>query len=203
MKTLNVFGYTVLHAHCNNTEFYTNDDFVFGIQTVFDLAELKTRNVETPNLLLEGSGLTTEVIPYLGPANLSGSADLNNWIKQECAEFFNVDIKRIKLSASWMNKLNYGSQGRCHNHEGSETLGPDPTAVAIFYQNNPINGSDLIFIQNGEVGKYHSDYLEYEKLRLSPQTGDLVVHDPTLWHAISEHKSDEPRICLVYHIDVV
>ena len=87
MKTLNAFGHKVLHAHCTTPELYTNDDFVFGIQTVFELAELKTRNIESPNLLLEGKGLTTEVIPYLGPANLSGSADLNKWIKQECAEF--------------------------------------------------------------------------------------------------------------------
>jgi hypothetical protein len=203
MKTLNAFGHKVLHAHCTIPELYTNDDFVFGIQTVFELAELKTRNIESLNLLLEGKGLTTEVIPYLGPANLSGSADLNKWIKQECAEFFNVDAKRVKISTSWMNKLNYGSQGRCHNHEGSETLGPDPTAVAIFYQTNPVNGSDLIFIQDGEYGKYHTDYPEYEKLYFTPTTGDLIVHDPSMWHAIGEHRSEEPRICLIYHIDVI
>jgi hypothetical protein len=203
MKTLNAFGHKILYSHCATPELYTNEDLVFGIQTVFELTELKTRNIESPNLLLEGSGLTTEVIPYLGPANLSGSADLNNWIKQECAEFFKVDINCVKITASWMNKLNYGSQGRCHNHEGSETLGPDPTAVAIFYQNNPANGSDLIFIQNGEFGKYHSDYPEHEKLRVTPVTGDLIVHEPSVWHAIGKHDSEESRICLVYHIDVI
>jgi hypothetical protein len=203
MKTLDVFGHSILHAHCTTSELYTNDDFVFGIQTIFELAELKTQNIETPDLLLEGNGLTTEVIPYLGPANLSGSTNLNKWIKQECAEFFNVDSDRIKLSASWMNKLNYGGHGRCHNHKGTEKLGSDPTAVAIFYQNNPVNGSDLIFMREGYFGAYPSEYPEEDKIYFTPQTGDLVVHDPSIWHAIGEHKSDEPRICLVYHIDVV
>jgi len=202
-QPIDAFGHIVNFSHCSDSSLYTDEEFLFNVNTIFGLDEINTpENRYIVNLLLEGEGSTTEVMPYLSLMHIPGAERINTWVREECAKLYNVPVDKIKISSSWMNRMYRGARGRIHNHAGNEALGPNPTCIAIFYQNNPENGSKLILMRTGKFGDYTHTYPEEDKIYVTPETGDLVIHDPELWHAISEHNSDEPRICFVYHLDL-
>jgi hypothetical protein len=199
MNTVNAFGHTIHVAHCEHTNYYANTEILHGVDRIFNLPEIKNRPRGTNWDSHYGQGETSEIVPMLGPANLPGTSQLTAWILEQCKQALGADVG---IDRSWMNRLQTGSQGRCHRHMGVDREGMQqtPDLVAIFYVNNPPGGSRLIVVKEGVAGQLPSDMLEANKHYIQPQTGDLIMHGPEVWHAVSEHLADEPRICFVYQL---
>lgn len=156
-----------------------------------------------------GEGQTSEIIPFLSPTNILGSSDLINWIKTECLSvlpiFYDFNSKDVVIERSWMNKMDYGSQGRCHRHLGLDYDGltKTPDLIGIFYVNAPIDSSELIFIKDGSHGEFHNAFPEDQKYYIKPKSGELIIHKPDVWHAVGVHNNQDPRICFVFHLSFI
>lgn len=199
MNTVNAFGHTIHITHCDHPDYYTNSDLVHGVERIFSLPEIQNRPRGADWDSHYGQGETSEILPMLGPANIPGATQLTAWVLEQCSQVLGAPAR---VDRSWMNRLNTGSQGRCHRHLGVDKPGMQqtPDLVAIFYVNNPAGGSNLVIVNDGIAGQLPSDMPESNKYYIRPSTGDLVMHRPDVWHAVSEHLADKPRICFVYQV---
>jgi hypothetical protein len=198
LSTINVFDHTIYKTHCPFEYWYNNSGLTNGINAILSLAEVKNRVRGHKWDSHEGEGETSEIVPYLGPANLPDGQDLLKWIKQEASAVLGVDS--VTVTRSWMNRMLQGSQGRCHIHS-SELLGT-PDLVAIFYVDNPHDGSQLVIVNDNYEGQLPSDIPDAEKECIPSISGDLIMHSPNIWHAVSQHNSTIPRICFVYQFEI-
>jgi len=206
---LEVFNGKIFVTKCNDETLYKNKQLRKTTERIFSLPEVlnRTRGGEWDSRY--GQGETTENNPLLGPANIPDAQPLMQWITNQSLlaykEMFGEDVTRVNVKKSWMNQMFDKSQGLCHNHVGfqydkTKDYNGHTDLNAIFYVNNPENGSDLIFIRNGQTGLKHSSFLEEDKFYVKPRSGDLVIHTPELWHAVGEHNSKETRLCFVFHL---
>ena len=105
--------------------------------------------------------------------------DLILWIKEQVKQaypkLYDREINDVYFMKVWSNKMYKQSSGDWHVHGNADIVG-------IFYLNVPENGA----------------YLITETQNVITTNGDLVIHRGDLNHAVSEHKSDEPRIVLVF-----
>ena len=196
MTTTKIFGHTIHQIRCPSEHWYNSSNLKNSIDTILNLSEIKNRVRGHVWDSHYGEGETSEVVPYLGPANIPDAQDIANWVKQQAAQVLGVDS--VIIDRSWTNRMNKGSQGRCHNHS-SELLGT-PDVVAIFYVANPENGSRLVITDSKYAGRLPSDIPELDKQYIPSVSGDLIMHGPEVWHAVSEHQNTIPRICFVYQL---
>jgi len=207
----NKFKQKVTISHCKHEEYYNTSDLRYSINKIFELPEIKNRVRGEKWDSQYGEGETSEIIPFIGPANIPGTNNLIEWIKSESSKayklFYGEDIDEIVIERSWMNKMEYGSQGRCHNHLAVDNhkndrynLGKTPDLVAIFYVNNPKDGAELILIKDAVHGKFSFDFPDTDRDHIKINSGDLIIHKPDLWHAVGVHNSKDSRICFVFHI---
>ena len=223
METINCFGHQLVLEHCNHRDYYDNPDVASAVERIFSLPEIHNRERGANWDSHHGEGATSEVNPYLGPEHISGAKELIHWIKEQCLralKLYNIDGTSIEITRSWMNQMNYKSQGRCHQHTGinqenyqpikmnygdspttySYDLVETPDLVAIFYVSNQPNGSSLVVVKDGVFGQLPSDMEESNKYYILPKSGDLIIHQPEVWHGVSEHNSQTPRVCFAFHI---
>lgn len=101
---------------------------------------------------------------------------------------------QIIYNRVWMNKVHKNSCGKCHTHNYDDPSG----GTAIFYFNVPQNGSKLVILKEDigdeKITKEHKNIAHYIEVK----TGDLIIHTANTPHAVSEHMSDEPRICFIF-----
>lgn len=223
METVNCFGHHLVLGHCDQLDYYVNDDINSAVERIFSLPEVDNRERDAKWDSHYGDGATSEFNPYLGPEHISGAKELMNWIKEQCFEAlkeYGIDGTGIEITRSWMNKMNYKSQGRCHQHMGLDQesyqpikmnsgdapttynygLDETPDLVAIFYVTNQSEGASLVVVKEGVFGTLPSDMEESNKHCILPKSGDLIIHRPEVWHAVSEHLSHIPRICFAFHL---
>ena len=199
MNTFNIFGHTLYTTHCDHSDYYTNKDLAYSVDKIFSLPEIQNRTRGAKWDSHYGEGETSEILPSLGPANVPGGEQITAWVMEQCSQVLG---KPVQVNRSWMNRLNTGSQGRCHRHVAMGQSGLDitPDLVAIFYVNNPPGGSKLVIVDQGVAGELPSNIPETNKQYIEPKTGDLIMHGADVWHAVSEHCAEEPRICFVYQL---
>ena len=127
------------------------------------------------------------------------STKIVDWIKNQILaieKFNSFKIENIKSTRSWVNKMEKGSEGLVHTHK------TDANVVAIFYLSNSENGSNLVVTKNT---KENISYLECDETDVSiieTNTGDLILHESNIPHAVSLHQGKTPRICLVFEFEV-
>jgi hypothetical protein len=133
------------------------------------------------------------------------SDKLLEWIKEKIKVVattmgFN-NVKSANLTIDWMNVMYKGSFGNCHTHHDIDVSTTAQNVVAIFYLQAPKNSSELLVIKNTKdystMGISPYDIPAEEIFPISVTTGDLVIHEVDLPHAVSIHQSDTPRLCLV------
>ena len=78
-----------------------------------------------------------------------------------------------------------------------------PDAVAILYVDVPENSSNLVICRDGDDYVPIDDFKKEDMYWLKPTEGELVIHSPDIWHAVSVHNSDLPRNVFVFDIDYV
>jgi hypothetical protein len=105
------------------------------------------------------------------------------------------------LTIDWMNVMYKGSFGNCHTHSDINEPDTRNKVVAIFYLSAPKDSADLLVLENTrqycERGISPFSVPQDEMAAVSVSTGDLIVHKVDLPHAVSEHLSNDPRLCLV------
>lgn len=198
MREISVFNHPLYLDSNPNIEKYSTPEILKQIDDIFNLPVIKDRTRGSRDSH-DGVGETTEDQLYLGPANLLVLKDLTEWIIERGSVVLG---SKVEISKSWMNRMYQGSQGRTHNHigYGSDAAHKTPDLIAIFYLNNPLGGSNLVIVENGIAGELPSEMNHKETYQILSSTGDLILHDPYVWHAVSEHRATDPRICLVYHL---
>lgn len=192
-----VFDTEIYRFQCTDTSIYKNKELVDCINRVFDLDEIKNFNYDGHSQI--GRGLSFCQHPYLFLNNLPGTSRLTDWVS-ECflsvKEQLGKEGTQVIYKRAWGNRIYKGTQGRSHDHEGRFKL----DAVGIFYTDVPEDSSDLVILNTTESGKLYSEFKEEDRYHVKPKEGEFIIHNPLMFHAVSEHKSELPRSCFVYDI---
>ena len=155
----------------------TNEDFRKEFNLYFNKEEIKNRTITQAKGFL--SSTASDHISEDWILNSKYLKPIINWIEKEILEstkyFLNIEYKNIYPSRIFINKMYKNSSADWHSHTVSGLVG-------VFYLNAPENSGELL--------------TKNKKIRV--KTGDLIIHQPELKHAVSKHLIEEPRISLVY-----
>jgi len=189
----NVFDTNIVIHHCDDKSIYNNEVIQNSINFVFSLEEI--RDSVDPSQV--GNAFTTcNYFNKFPLTSMPGTERLSEWIAErilESAKFFNVaHTTKVGFERTWINLMFYGCEGSCHRHP------LDIDGVAIFYPKVPLNSSELVFIRNGTVGSTIDNYPKADLAFQPVITGDLVIHAPSIPHAVSKHNSHDSRVCFIY-----
>jgi hypothetical protein len=191
MKVEHVFNRKIIRFQCDEVEFYTNENFLHNLNRLFNHPAMR----DTVSNEQVGDAQTTVGKNFLLPLKLPGAENLERWIHERLMEaaphFVDFTPTSIQFVRTWTNKMFRGCEGQTHNHRGPNH------GVGVFYVNIPENGSDLVFVRDGVYMTKISDYAIGDVVFAGTRTGELVLHDTEISHAVSEHDNDEPRICIV------
>jgi len=210
-----VFDYKIVRILCDDTSLYKNTELDKSVNFVLQMPSTTNRSRGSKGDSHVGPGVTSVGQPYVGIVYLPGSANLTQWLKTQLLsvqEIFGYQNKTdVLFKRSWANRLLRGAQGLCHNHVKlddymksltdytEENFKPD--LVAILYVDVPENSSNLVFVRNGKSDTYLEEYMEQDRFIVKPKMGELVIHKPENYHAVSVHNSDLPRTVFVFDID--
>ena len=114
--------------------------------------------------------------------------------------FEKKDVDFILYTSAWINEIEFGCSGKIHIHDEKNLEQID--AVAIFYYKIPEKSSNFIIIDEKYFDKKNldvSDYDFHEKSSIKVNEGDLIIHAPKVLHGVSEHQSNDSRICFVFN----
>lgn len=163
---------------------------------------------------IDGSGICycTYNIPALSFFDIPETEIFLNWIKEQIKlAATNLGFENVqppKLTIDWMNLMTKGSVGTSHSHHDDSELDTFRKLVAIFYLQAPENSAKLVVIDNLKDytnefrGISPSDIPKEELFHIGVISGDLVIHKVAVPHAVSEHLSDTPRICVVMEFSI-
>jgi len=196
-KEIKCFGHTLYKFRCHET-IYKNKILNNAINELLESDYAKNHNYH------EGVGNTFTTCG--GEVSILDYSDetleLTNWIKDKIISIGRVEnLKRkdIQFTRNWVNKMSFGSSGEVHTHSEH-----DGDAVAIFYLKNSEYGSKLVIVNDSKKNcKNYFDYDSSDLRLIDTNEGDLVIHDINVTHAVSEHKSKEPRICLIFEFKIL
>ena len=218
MKIENAFGHTIVRVSCPDPDIYLNEDLTKAVHSVLNLPYFKNRKRGFKADSQMGNGLTSVGNDYLALINLPGSAKLVKWVAEQmlsAKEIFKINKTEssVKFKRSWANRLFKGAQGKCHQHIKVDQYISEltdyshvnfrPDIVGIFYAVVPEGSASLAVINNGREDTVAADYPEEEKYYIHPVAGELVLHLPDVWHAVTLHNSESPRDVYVFDADFV
>jgi hypothetical protein len=190
-----VFGQKMFLSKCPDESFYTNETLQDSIEKVYRIPEVQDK-VDTSQ---KGRALTS-VGAGLNIATLPGIEQLMQWIYGQILEVatnLNLSGSQLVISRGWTNRMFKGCEGRCHTHP-SHAHG-----IVIFYYQIPENSAELILIDGGTNGSEYHDYPAVKKHHIIPSAGQLIIHHPSMPHAVSCHNNNEPRTCFIFEFELV
>lgn len=217
MRVEQIYGYPVVRVQCEDKTLWKNSLLNQSIEMTYNSPVVINRVRESIGDSHKGAGLTTVGQPYPF-IDLPGVSGLTEWVRNTLLDIrpqLGLDGKGtdVFFKRSWTNRLFKGGYGQCHRHTRIDNYMKNltgyteenfkPDAVAIFYADVPENSSNLVFIENGSDDTYIEDYPKERQHWLQPVEGELVVHAPEVWHAVSVHNSDIPRNVFVFDVDFV
>jgi hypothetical protein len=131
----------------------------------------------------------------------------DKWIKH----YEELDTYHIKCSpqlfALWSNKALWLEDAIHHNYFNTQYF--QYTDFGSFRYDNL---SEDIINNYPVIDKYEDDkiiislldnFKEEDMYCIKPIEGELLIHSPDMWHAVSVHNSDLPRNVFVFDIDYV
>lgn len=213
----NIFGYPVLRIQCEDESLWRNSLLEQSIEESYRTNSVFKRTPIPGKDSHVGKGLTS-VGQWFQLVDLPGASGLREWIEKTLVEnksLIGLSHKgdEISFKRSWSNRMFMGDYGKCHKHTKLDLYMRENTnftetdfradAVAIFYADVPEGSSNLVFIQDGEEDTLIDDYPKERQHWLQPIQGELVIHSPEVWHAVSVHNSDIPRNVFVFDVDFV
>ena len=212
-EKISAFGYDVYKFNIFNDCLTISDSLV-----TLAMAELEKPEVKLNQSCNLDKGFTNEEsvvwssfdTPGQSFFNFENSDQLLKWIKQKISIVAPVlgfhNSQSVDLTIDWMNVMYKGSFGNCHTHHDICEVNPGRNLVAIFYLSAPKNSSDLLILKNTKDysarGISPATIPPDEIFSVAITTGDLIIHKVDLPHAVSEHLSNDPRLCLVMEFRV-
>lgn len=196
MENLNLEKEFIRYSNIFIPDFENNKNFKIDIDS-FLKEEMKTRTIAAPEAQGRAlSSVSSKNKLFNFPWFYNFIIHLSPYIENSM-NFFNLEGKNLKIKRAWVNKIFKGCKGTNHSH-GVDNC----DLVCIYYYSSPENSSQLI-LNNFKFFNVTDDLIPEElKYYIKVKTGDLVVHRPGTFHAVSEHKSDEPRICFVVELKI-
>jgi len=206
MKVQSVFGSSVITHKCDDESIYKNEIFYNKLIESLCLADQLSSFLYANTLEAIGKTQCTagNLIPnYLKPHFIQNNEKLFEWLYAKFMEsskyYVNFEPTDLKLIRCWSNLMYKGSSGKVHNHYAGENL---THCVGVFYVDCPPNSADIVFVEDKQ-GDYVTDYDEKSIHSITPRAGELIIHNPIMHHGVSEHKNDEPRICIIIDVQYV
>lgn len=112
---------------------------------------------------------------------------------------FNFSKNVISFRRLWVNRIFTNVKSFTHNHYN---YGSDPCdLIGIYYYHSEGDSAKLVFTDLNEFGIFDDQINPSNKKELVVNTGDFVFHDPNIFHAVSRHLSDIPRICFIFELN--
>jgi hypothetical protein len=108
--------------------------------------------------------------------------------------FTNKVVKDLKFDNTWINLTFQGCEIKNHYDKFEDT--DYKSLITLFYPNAPAGGSSLVFIHNSKYGQWASDCLECDVIRIAIESGDVIIFDNSILHAVDTHTALEPRMCI-------
>jgi hypothetical protein len=105
----------------------------------------------------------------------------------------------LKFHSSWVNLIFQGCEINSHSDQSDIN---EKSIIVLFYPSSPKNGSNLVFIHNGKEGDWVSDQLEQNLVQLRIEEGDIVIFDNSMFHAVSVHNVDIPRMSVAIEFTI-
>lgn len=213
----NIFGYPIIRIQCEDESLWRNPLFEQSIEESYVTSSVLKRTPIEGKDSHVGRGLTS-VGQWFQLVDLPGSSDFREWIEQKFIEskpLIGLEHKgnTIRFKRSWSNRMFKGDYGKCHKHTKLDLYMKENTnfsevdfradAVGIFYADVPEGSSNLVFIEDGRENTLIDEYPKEQQHWLQPVQGELIIHSPEVWHAVSVHNSDLPRNVFVFDVDFV
>jgi hypothetical protein len=195
METKTIFGHKLFTATCNDASIYQSVELKNSIESVFKMPEI----AKFMDPSQKGQALTS-VGARFHLAKLPGMGPLMRWITQqvnEAGKELNLSGSQIVFPRGWANRMFKDCEGRCHTHP------IQAHGVVIFYYEVPDDSAELVLIENGTNGSEYHDYPAEKKYHIPVTAGQLVIHHPSVPHAVSRHLSDQPRTCFIFEFAFV
>lgn len=199
MTTESHFGFPVRISRCDPS-LYRRAELERVVDQVLSMDAVVRRDRGGDYELHHGRSESSETIATLAPDRLPPAADLMDWIRSECQDMLGVE--RVVIDRSSINRMHYGSEMGFHQHLGIDVPGLEktPDLVVVFYLVAPPLSADFVLAGESEFKRLVRSHRREELIFITPKEGQLVMHNPALWHAVSTHRSVTPRICFAFHV---
>jgi len=201
-RFIDVYQFDKINDYSGKTE------LDIAVENIFNNEEVKKNGQKcSPNCSALCTVFLQQTINIPKLLNLENN-ELGKWMFSkftESAKKFKLEekcnINEFYFYRCWGNRLfKNADEGISHRHRLSYF--DVPHLVAIYYHYVPEDGANLVFIKDQDemkiTGRHHSTYPEKDKIYFKPKTGMLVIHDPTILHAVTPHTSDIPRTCFIF-----
>jgi hypothetical protein len=196
--TTSIFDYPVIAFRCEDSQLYDRQDLKDKINDILDSDIVKQNCLPTTHF--RGACETTVLlVDTIKVETFDEAIPLVNWVKErilECRTALDSSKKDVLLCQTFINRYHKGFEGASHDHHGMD-------GVAIFYLEADEKGSDLVFLKESGPWRFPKEVADTDKLHFKVRSGDLIVHHPNHWHAISEHRSDHARVCIIFDFQYI
>ena len=185
-------------THYTNIDFILNDEeFNQSLEESLNYFE----SIQPPCPTQNGGKAITTCSNNAIVFNLKKSFLIKYWLENTLREYFrtlNITDYQYGVNRAWCNRIFYGCTGTPHRHLDA----PNSLSLVLYYQ-IPENSSKFILIDTDIELPSYKDYDPYQLSFLDVKSGLGICHPGSYYHAVSEHKSEQPRTCFVFDIEYV
>ena len=124
---------------------------------------------------------------------------LGGRIQEKLDEYSNeVGIDKVRITNSWFNFQNVGSQLKLHHHAGSKLsaalyINVDENSSKLFFE-NPNHLAVFNYYTEHNQSEYNHEWFSFQ-----PKKGDLYIFPSWANHSVDANESEEPRISLSFN----
>ena len=193
---INAFGSNVYVENNVNLSYFLPHEQLFREQ--LDVLVHRPEFAEVEAAEQRGKALTTVSDPYRSVRTLGGYYPLMSCLYPyflNARRFITKKQGMMTFGRSWVNYMYKGCSGVSHTHNGHLSLYAE--MVGIFYLSVPPGSGDLVILETDIQNLTPDEVIQGGKIHIPPQPYSLIIHGKDVNHAISEHGSEEERICII------
>ena len=185
-----------IFTHYTNIDYIlNNEDFNQSLDITLEEFEKRQPSCPTQN---SGRAITTcsDDSVLFGVKN---SILLKPWLDNTLSAYYalrNVISFDYDIYRAWCNRIYYGCTGVPHNHYHS-----DKGLVVVLYYQIPENSSKYVLIHEDVERSSYKDYDPDNLSFIDVKSGLAVCHSSKYYHAVTEHKSYDPRTVFIFDLE--
>jgi hypothetical protein len=207
-------NYTVIRCKCEDESLYRNTELLTDLNNVFH----SPRFIDSAFTIRDWNGPDGCTAQSLGSTTytrdnswkiteLKGIEPFLNWFTEKAFEATRLygfeNPTSMKIHRAWSNKQLNGASGRVHSHREGDAPYGELYLVAVFYLQHPNDetGADLVMVRDGVNLCTVEECLPEDIHGLNVRQGELLFHEAfNVWHGITVHRNDMPRIMFAIEI---